>query len=109
MSDTNLRERTRKGLLKSEQLHALARELYYGKRGRIHKQDWIEQRNSSSCMTLILACIIYWQAKEIHRVLLENPSEFQNDWPLVEHISPIAWENVILYGDYVLDKKLIKL
>jgi len=60
-------------------------------------------------MTLILACIIYWQAKEINRVILECNSENNNiDLALIEHISPIAWDNVILYGEYVLDRTLIQ-
>ena len=61
-------------------------------------------------MTLMLACIIYWQAKEINRVAIECDPEGSNiDLALMEHISPIAWENVILYGEYVLDKNHIKL
>ena len=107
MSNAPLRQRTREGLLKSEQLHALARDLNYGKRGHLHGRDWLEQRNSCSCLTLILACIIYWQAKEIHRVLLED--EDMLDMELVQHISPITWDNVILYGEYVLDRDLIRL
>lgn len=109
MSDKDLRQRTQRGLLKSEQLHSLARNLNYGQRGRINKRDWLEQRNSSSCLTLILACIIYWQAKEIHRVLLECPSEVDLRPELVEHISPITWDNVILYGEYVIDRNWIQL
>jgi TnpA family transposase len=107
LSNAPLRQRTREGLLKSEQLHALARDLNYGKRGHLHGRDWLEQRNSCSCLTLILACIIYWQAKEIHRVLLED--EDMLDMELVQHISPITWDNVILYGEYVLDRDLIRL
>jgi TnpA family transposase len=42
-----------------------------GKRGRISSRDIQEQRNSCSCLTLILACIVFWQAKEINRVVLE--------------------------------------
>lgn len=106
MSDPLMRKRTRTGLLKSEQLHALARDLNYGKRGHLHGRDWLEQQNSCSCLTLILACIIYWQAKEIHRVMLQWEEENFN---LVEHISPITWDNVILYGEYVLDRDLIRL
>ncbi|NIP28453.1 MAG: Tn3 family transposase [Phycisphaerae bacterium] len=109
MSDKGMRVRTRRGLLKGEQLHTLARDLNYGKRGRINKRDWLEQRNSCSCLTLILACIVYWQAKEIHRVLLECPSEIELDLSLVEHISPITWDNVILYGEYVIDRRWIEL
>ena len=81
----------------------------YGKRGRLSKRDWLEQRNSCSCLTLSLASIIYWQAKEIHRVLVEVDPEADLDLSLVEHISPITWDNVILYGEYVLDRNAIRL
>jgi TnpA family transposase len=109
MSNRALRSRTRRGLLKNEQLHALARDLNYGKRGRISNRDIQEQRNSCSCLTLILACIVYWQAKEINRVILEcDPIGNGVDIQLIEHISPITWDNVILYGEYVIDEKLVR-
>ena len=109
LSDQALRRRTRRGLLKGEQLHALARDLNYGNRGRISKRDWQEQRNSCNSLTLILASIIYWQAKEIHRVLNEcNPEENGVDVSLIKHISPITWDNVILYGEYVLNRGLVR-
>lgn len=110
MSDKALRQRTRRGLLKGEQLHALARDLNYGKRGRISTADLREQKNSCSCMTLILASIIYWQAKEINRVVVEcDPEGAGIDLALLQHVSPITWDNVILYGEYVLDENLVKL
>ena len=110
MSDKTLRQRTRRGLLKGEQIHALARDLNYGKRGRISTVDLQDQKKSCSCMTLILACIIYWQAQEINRVIIECDPEGSNiDISLIEHISPITWNNVILYGEYVLDQDLIRI
>lgn len=109
MSDQGLRKRTHKGLLKTEQLHALARELNYGKQGKLNAGDIQEQQNSCSCLTLILACIIYWQSKEIGRVVMEcDPEKHGIDLSLLEHISPIMWENVILYGDYLIDLLLIR-
>ena len=73
------------------------------------KRDWQEQRNSCSSLTLMLASIIYWQAKEIHRVLNEcSPEENDVDISLVEHVSPITWDNVILYGEYVLNRGLVR-
>ena len=45
-------------------MHALARDVYCGAR-ELH-----EQMNSCSCLTLILACIIYWQAKQITPTML---------------------------------------
>jgi len=110
MSDPLLRQRTRRGLLKGEQIHALARDVGYGKQGRITARDLQGQTNSASCLTLIMACIIYWQAKEINRILNEcNPELAGVDISLLEHISPIAWENIILYGEYVLNRDLIQL
>jgi hypothetical protein len=56
-----------------------------------------------------MACIIYWQAKEIGRVILEGDPEAAGvDLSLLEHISPIGWENVILYGEYVLNRHLVR-
>ena len=62
-----------------------------------------------SCMSLILASMIYWQAKEINKVVLEcDPEGNDIDLSLMEHVSPIEWNNVILYGEYVLNRNLIK-
>ncbi len=59
MSEPTLRTRVRRGLLKVEQLHALARAVYYGQRGRISAREVYDQMNACSCLTLILACVIY--------------------------------------------------
>jgi hypothetical protein len=64
-----------------------------------------------SCLTLIIACVIYWQAKEISRVVRwYQPKEGEEkiDVTLLEHVSPIEWDNVILYGHYILDRAQIR-
>ena len=89
LSEPPLGSRIRKGLLKVEQLHALARDVYYGRRGRINARELHEQMNSCSCLTLILACVNYWQAKEISRVVRRcKPEDDKIDVALLEHISP---------------------
>ncbi len=111
LSQTPLRRRIRRGLLKGEQLHTLARDVFYGKRGRIAARELEEQMNTCSCLTLILACIIYWQAREMERVLDEfqsGSSESGIDLSLLGHISPIGWDNVLLYGQYTIDRSLIR-
>ena len=50
-------------------MYALARDVFYGNRGRINARDLWEQMNSCSCLTLIVACIIYWQARDMSRVI----------------------------------------
>ena len=49
-------------------------------------------------LDLIAAAIIYWQAREMARLLKNPPEEIAAINPsLVAHISPINWENVVLY------------
>jgi hypothetical protein len=65
--------------------------------------------NTRSCLTLILACIVYWQALEISRVLSQcDPIANGVDLARLEHVSPIEWDNVVLYGQYILDRKLVR-
>ncbi len=109
MSEPELRGRIRRGLLKVEQLHALAKDVFYGRRGRINARELWEQMNTCSCLTLILACIVYWQAREISRVLSQcDPVANGVDLSLLEHVSPIESYNVVLYGQYILDRKVVR-
>src|ERR1700741_879452 len=82
---------------------------FYGRRGRINARELWEQMNACSCLNLILACIIYWQGCGISRVLSECPPVANGiDPSLLEHVSPIEWDNVVLYGQYILDPKLVR-
>ena len=107
MSEPQLRAKVRRGLLKVEQLHALARAVYYGQRGRISAREVYDQMNTCSCLTLILACIVYWQAREISR--LAAAPDFPFDPDLLRHVSPIEWKNVILYGEIKIDPSKLKM
>jgi len=65
--------------------------------------------NMKLILARYLACIVYWQSKEIERAISEcNPEIEGIDVSLLEHVSPIEWDNVLLYGEYVLDPGLIK-
>jgi len=109
MSDPLARRQIRRGLLKNEEIFALARQGSYGKQGKISARDIQAQLNTSNCLTIIMACIIYWQAKEISRVIHKcDPQAANIDLALLEYIIPIGWENIILYGEYVLNRSLVR-
>ena len=59
LSQPALRTRIRRGLLKGEQLHALARCVHYGRLGRLDQRDFERQTGAASCLLRILAAIIY--------------------------------------------------
>jgi len=107
-SDASLRRRIQRGLLKGERLHELARAVFYGKQGKVSARDLQQQTSTASCLTLILACIIFWQAREIGRILTQqDPQADGIDTTLLSHVSPVGWENVLLYGEYVLNPNLV--
>ena len=109
MSNPDIRRRTRRGLLKGEQVHSLARDIRYGHRGKLSNRDWLSQKHACSCLTLVIACIIYWQAKEIHRVIQTHVAPGHINLDLLSNISPVSWGNIILYGDYILNRNKVVL
>ena len=109
LSKPELRSRVRKRLLKVEQLHSLSRDVFYGRRGRIKPRELWEQMNSCSCLTLVVSCIIYWQAREMSRAIRHGDPESEGiDLSMLKHVSPIEWSNVILYGTYKLNRSRIR-
>jgi TnpA family transposase len=68
-ADPAQRKRTRRGLLQVEQIHQLARDITYGNRGRLKSRSIEDINSSGNCTTLIMAAIVYWQAKELSRIV----------------------------------------
>ncbi len=109
MVSADLRARRQQGLLKTEQLHQLSRDVAYGKHGKVVGRELSQLKNSCNCLTLIDACIIYWQAKEMMRVCEQcDPIKDRINLHLLKHVSPIEWSNLILYGEYLIKKALIQ-
>ena len=51
----------------------------------------------------------YWQAKEISRgVRQADPAGNGSELALLRHVSPIEGENVVVYGEYRLDRRRIR-
>ena len=51
------------------------------------------------------------EAKSIDKMRLVAPAFYEDnaiDLSLLEHISPIEWDNVVLYGEYQLNKRPIR-
>jgi TnpA family transposase len=108
LSDPQLRRRIRRGLLKSEQLHALARQVHYGMRGQTDGRDFQQQMSRASCLVLIEAAIIFWQILQIDEVLRFWDLEAEGIDPrFLAYMSPVRWDNVILYGQYEIDRNLV--
>ena len=66
------------------------------------------QGSTASCLLTILAAVVYWQIREIERVRGEIDLEDDGPVDLLAHISPISWDNVVLYGEYKLRPELVE-
>ena len=110
LSQPALRTRIRRGLLKGEQLHALARCVHYGRLGRLDQRDFERQTGAASCLLLILAAIIYWQIRE-DRSCFERGGLGCGRSQLrvtVPYQPDRGWDNVLLYGEYQLNRSLVR-
>ena len=75
----------------------------------LDQRDFERHTGAASCLLLILAAIICWQIREIDRVLSEAGSDADDlNFELLSHISPIGWDNVLLYGEYQLNRSLVR-
>lgn len=108
MSDQEYRRNKHRGLLKGEEIHQLARDINYANRGKITAREPKGQIINCNSLTIIMACVIYWQAKELDRLISTDEfAEMGFDPSLVKHVSPVGWDNVVLYGEYIINKLLI--
>ena len=64
--------------------------------------------STASCLLTILAAVVYWQIREIERVLGDIDPEEAVPVDLLAHINPISWDNVVLYGEYKLRPELVE-
>jgi hypothetical protein len=62
----------------------------------------------ASCLVLIEAAIIYWQILQIDEVARFWDLESEGiDPSFLAYLSPIRWDNVILCGQYAMDRNLV--
>jgi hypothetical protein len=69
LSEPELRRRIRRGLLKVEQLHALARDVFYERRGRINARELWEQMNTCSSLFPSLFVVFHYLGRPQMRLI----------------------------------------
>ena len=78
--------------------------------GRLDQRDFERQTGAASCLLRILAAIIYWQIRGDRSCFERGGLGWPDDlnFELSSHISPIGWDNVLLYGEYQLNRSLVR-
>jgi TnpA family transposase len=99
--DESLRRRVLIGLNKGEALHALARQLFFGRLGELRDRAFEDQMHRASCLHLLMAAIAAWNTVYLTKAIatLRKRGE-EIPEATVAHIAPLGWEHIRLIGDY---------
>lgn len=103
ITDENLRRKITRGLNKTEAINALARELFFGRRGKFMERDIRRQLQSASVLNVLINVISIWNAvylqKAYEHLVKTDPKVTQ----YMKHVSPINWEHISFLGEYTFD------
>lgn len=103
ISNEALRRRIQRGLNKGEAMNALARALFFGKRGELRERGLQDQLQRASALNILINAISVWNTVYLTEAskLLREKGALQED--LLKHISPLGWEHINLLGEYTFD------
>lgn len=103
-SNIELRKRIQAGLNKGEEMNALARAVFFGRRGYFWEHDFQEQFQKASCLNLILNAIVIWNTKYLKKAWnyykYQNPNASEK---YLKHVSPLNWEHINFLGEYNIE------
>lgn len=105
ISNEAIRRRIQRGLNKGEAMNALARALFFGKRGELRERALQDQLQRASALNILINAISVWNTvylTEATKVMKEK-GILQNQ--MIKHISPLGWEHINFLGEYTFDLK----
>jgi TnpA family transposase len=105
--DEHLQRRMQKGLNKGESTNALARALFFGKRGELKERAIKDQLQQATALNLLINAIVIWNTVYLSKAInfLEKTGELKRD--LLPYVSPLAWEHINFLGEYTFDLNYI--
>ena len=99
--DEALRRRVLIGFNKGEALHALARQLFFGRLGELRDRAFENQMHRVSCLHLPMAAIAAWNTVYLTEAITTMRKQGEAiPEATVAHIAPLSWEHIRLIGAY---------
>lgn len=105
ISNESYRRKIQKGLNKGEFMNALARAIFFGKRGELRERELQDQLQRASALNIIINAICVWNTTYLQKAIDHLKSTNQFDEGLLKHIAPLGWEHINLLGEYKFDLK----
>ena len=102
LQSVELRRRVHAGLNKGEARNALARAVFFNRLGEIRDRSFEQQRYRASGLNLVTAAIVLWNTVYLGPGDAGATRDRKGiDDTLLQYLSPLGWEHIILTGDYV--------
>jgi len=103
ISNESLRRRIQRGLNKGEAMNALARAIFFGKRGELRERELQDQLQRASALNILINAISIWNTTYLQKAIehLKANGCFNDD--LLKHIAPLGWEHINFLGEYTFD------
>lgn len=102
LQHVELRRRAHAGLNKGEARNALARAVFFHRRGEIRDRSFEAQRYRASGLNLVTDAIVLWNTVYLERTIAAMHARgVPVDPALLPYLSPLGWEPLDLTGDSV--------
>jgi len=100
-SQPELQKRIQRGLNKGEAMNGLAREVFFGRKGQFWENEFQEQLQKSSCLNIILNCIVFWNTIYLEKAVNTMKEKgMEIDEKLIKHVSPLNKKHINFLGKY---------
>ena len=108
ISSEALRRKIHRGLNKGEAMNALARVIFFGKRGELRERALQNQLQRASALNILINAISVWNTVYLSKAVefRKEKGRFQEE--LLHHISPLGWEHINFLGEYTFNCKSTK-
>jgi TnpA family transposase len=103
ISSETLRRKIHRGLNKGESMNALARGIFFGKRGELREKALQDQLQRASALNIIINAISVWNTVYLTQAVEYKKSLGNFNVELLKHISPLGWEHINFLGEYKFD------
>lgn len=105
LHNETLRRQVQISLNRGEAVNALARALFFGRRGMFRDRALEDQMHRASCLMVLIAAISAWNtvylSAAVDRLRLQGEEVPAG---LLQHLSPLGWEHINLLGQYRFER-----
>lgn len=108
IDDVDLRKCVQKALNRGEAYHKIRRAIAYVNDGKFRVRTETEQKIWNECARLIANAVIYYNTALLSKIYEKKLAEGDNEAiELLKGVSPVAWQNVNLYGNFVFTENAV--